>query len=448
MRQGDPRSQLPKVSALLEVGEVAEVVSSEGHRVVADAVRRVLDEARAKVGEGGDVPSTDQLVAEVLERVARHRDRRLRPVINATGVLLHTNLGRAPLSTAATEAMVAAAGPTNLELDLVSGERGGRGQVAHDALARLTGAPAALAVNNGAAALVLALTVFGAGREVLISRGEMVEIGGSFRLPEIMATAGCLLREVGTTNRTRLDDYRQAVSEATGALLRVHPSNYRIEGFTQRPSTVELAELAATHGVAFIEDIGSGLLDDWPAGPDEPVAAQVLADGADLVVFSGDKLLGGPQAGILAGDAELVERCRRHPLARALRLDKLRLAALEATLAAYERGAREELPVWALEAQDLEGLRERAEELAEVAGGAVVPTEAVLGGGAAPGSRLASWGVALAGDAERLARRLRTGSPAVVARIVDDRLVVDLRSVPVELDEQLAEAARTATEGT
>jgi len=448
MRQGDPRSQLPGVSALLEVGEVAEVVSSEGHRVVADAVRRVLDEARAKVGEGGDVPSTDQLVAEVLERVARHRDRRLRPVINATGVLLHTNLGRAPLSTAATEAMVAAAGPTNLELDLASGERGGRGQVAHDALARLTGAPAALAVNNGAAALVLALTVFGAGREVLISRGEMVEIGGSFRLPEIMATAGCLLREVGTTNRTRLDDYRQAVSEATGALLRVHPSNYRIEGFTQRPSTVELAELAATHGVAFIEDIGSGLLDDWPAGPDEPVAAQVLADGADLVVFSGDKLLGGPQAGILAGDAELVERCRRHPLARALRLDKLRLAALEATLAAYERGAREELPVWALEAQDLEGLRERAEELAEVAGGAVVPTEAVLGGGAAPGSRLASWGVALAGDAERLARRLRTGSPAVVARIVDDRLVVDLRSVPVELDEQLAEAARTATEGT
>ena len=443
----DPRAQLPGVSALLEVDEVAEVVRSDGHRVVADAVRGVLERARAMVGEGGDVPSTDQLVAEALARVAQQRNRRLRPVVNATGVLLHTNLGRAPLSATAIEAVVAAAGPTNLELDLATGERGGRGQVAHDALARLTGAPAALAVNNGAAALVLALTVFGAGREVLISRGEMVEIGGSFRLPEIMATAGCVLREVGTTNRTRVDDYRQAIVETTGALLRVHPSNYRIEGFTQRPTTVELAELAGAHGVAFIEDIGSGLLDGWPAGPEEPVAAQVLKDGAGLVVFSGDKLLGGPQAGILAGDAELVERCRRHPLARALRLDKLRLAALEATLAEYERGTREELPVWAMEVQDLEGLRERAEELAAATGGEVVPTEAVLGGGAAPGSRLASWGVVLAGDAEGLARRLRTGSPPVVARIVDDQVIVDLRSVPVELDEQLTAAVQAAVEG-
>jgi L-seryl-tRNA(Ser) seleniumtransferase len=442
----DPRSQLPGISTLLEVVEVADAVRIEGHRLVTGALRDVLDEARAKVGEGGDPPALEQIVAEALGRVARQRDRRLRPVVNATGVLLHTNLGRAPLSVAATDAIVAAAGPTNLELDLSSGERGGRGQVVHDALARLTGAPAALAVNNGAAALVLALTVFGAGREVLISRGEMVEIGGSFRLPEIMATAGCVLREVGTTNRTRLDDYARAVGDATGAVLRVHPSNYRIEGFTQRPTTGELAALARNHGLPLIEDIGSGLLDDWVCAPDEPVAAQVLADGADVAVFSGDKLLGGPQAGILVGDAELVERCRRHPLARALRLDKLRLAALEATLSAYERGDREELPVWALAAQELEALRRRAEQLAERSGGTVTPTDAVLGGGAAPGSRLDSWGVALPGDADRLARRLRTGSPPVVARIVDDRLVVDLRSVPAELDEQLAEAVRAAVD--
>jgi L-seryl-tRNA(Ser) seleniumtransferase len=436
----DARARLPGVSTLLEVPEVVAAVRTDGHDTVVGALRTVLDEARATVGAGGEPPSPDELVVAALARVARQRARRLRPVLNATGVLLHTNRGRAPLSAGALDAIAAAAGPTNLELDLDEGVRGGRGQVVHDALSRLTGAPAALVVNNGAAALVLALTVLGAGREVVISRGELVEIGGSFRLPDIMVSAGCRLREVGTTNRTRLEDYRDAIGDDTGAVLRVHPSNFRIEGFTARPTTAELAGLARHHDLPLLEDIGSGLLTAAPAAPGEPVAAQVLADGADVVVFSGDKLLGGPQAGVLAGDAALVDRFRRHPLARAFRVDKLRLAALEATLDSYERGAHEELPIWALAAETPEVLRERAERLAAASGGTVIATEAAIGGGSAPGTHLPSCGVALPGDPEDLARRLRSGDPPVVARIVDDQVVVDLRSVPASQDAALGEA--------
>lgn len=441
----DPRADLPGLTALLQRPEVTRTAATAGHDRVVDALRQALAEARDAVAAGAAAPGPEVIAAEAVAAIERRTNRGLRPVLNATGVLLHTNLGRAPLSAAALAAITAAAGPTNLEVDLADGRRGGRGRVAHDALARLTGAEAALAVNNGAAALVLALHVFGRDREVIISRGELVEIGGSFRLPDIMEAAGCRLREVGTTNRTHLDDYRRAVTAETGAILRVHPSNFRQDGFVHRPSTGEIAEVARTAGVPFIDDIGSGLLRPHPAAADEPVADEAISLGADLVLFSGDKLLGGPQAGIVVGRHDLVERCRRAPLARALRLDKLRLAALEASVAAHERDAREDLPVWAMATADLDGLRSRAERIAAGCDGTPVETEAVLGGGSTPGGRLPSWGVALPGPADDIAARLRTGDPGVVARILDDRVVVDLRSVPVDQDDVLLSALRTAT---
>ncbi len=441
----DPRADLPGLTALLQRPEVADAVASVGHDRVVGALREALAGARDAVIGGTAVPGPDRIAAEVLAMLRARSHRGLRPVLNATGVLLHTNLGRAPLSADAVAAIKAAAGPTNLEVDLADGDRGGRGSVAHEALARLTGAQAGLAVNNGAAALVLALHVLGRDREVVISRGELVEIGGSFRLPDIMEAAGCRLREVGTTNRTHLDDYRRAVTVDTGAILRVHPSNFRQDGFVHRPSTEEIAEVARAADVPFIDDIGSGLLRPHPAARDEPVAAEAVDQGADLVLFSGDKLLGGPQAGIVVGRGDLVERCRRAPLARALRLDKLRLAALEASLAAHERDAREELPVWAMAAADLDDLRERAERIAAGCRGTPVETEAVLGGGSTPGARLPSWGVALTGPADDLATRLRTGDPAVVPRIIDGRVVTDLRSVPTEQDDALLSALRAAT---
>ncbi len=441
----DPRADLPGLTALLQRPEVARTAAAAGHDRVVDALRQALAGARDAVAAGAATPGPDMIAAEAVAAITQSTSRGLRPVLNATGVLLHTNLGRAPLSAAAVAAITVAAGPTNLEVDLADGRRGGRGSVAHDGLARLTGAEAALAVNNGAAALVLALHVFGQDREVIISRGELVEIGGSFRLPDIMEAAGCRLREVGTTNRTHLDDYRRAVTAETGAILRVHPSNFRQDGFVHRPPTGEIAEVAHTAGVPFIDDIGSGLLRPHPAAADEPVAAEAISLGADLVLFSGDKLLGGPQAGIVVGRHELVERCRRAPLARALRLDKLRLAALESSVADHERDAREDLPLWAMATADLDGLRSRAERIAAACDGTVVQTEAVLGGGSTPGGRLPSWGVALPGPADELAARLRTGDPGVVARILDDRVVADLRSVPVDQDDVLLSALRTAT---
>lgn len=441
----DPRADLPGLTALLQRPEVARTAAAAGHDRVVDALRQALAGARDAVAAGAATPGPDMIAAEAVAAITQSTSRGLRPVLNATGVLLHTNLGRAPLSAAAVAAITAAAGPTNLEVDLADGRRGGRGSVAHDGLARLTGAEAALAVNNGAAALVLALHVFGQDREVIISRGELVEIGGSFRLPDIMEAAGCRLREVGTTNRTHLDDYRRAVTAETGAILRVHPSNFRQDGFVHRPPTGEIAEVAHTAGVPFVDDIGSGLLRPHPAAADEPVAAEAISLGADLVLFSGDKLLGGPQAGIVVGRHELVERCRRAPLARALRLDKLRLAALESSVADHERDAREDLPLWAMATADLDGLRSRAERIAAACDGTVVQTEAVLGGGSTPGGRLPSWGVALPGPADELAARLRTADPGVVARIRDDRVVADLRSVPVNQDDVLLSALRTAT---
>ena len=443
----DPRRAVPALGRLVSRAAVLEAIEEHGREPVVSALRATLEAARTVAAAGGGVEA-DDLVAAALARLAARAAPVLTPVINTTGVLLHTNLGRAPLSPDAVAALTAAAGTVDLEVDLDTGERGGRDAPIRDPLTRLTGAEAALVVNNGAAALVLALSALAGDGGVAVSRGELVEIGGSFRIPDIVRSAGTQLVEVGTTNRTHVRDYRAAVEAGASAILRVHPSNFRMDGFVHRPTTAELVEVARAAGVPFIDDLGSGLLRAHPAAPDEPVVAERIAAGASVVVFSGDKLLGGPQAGIIAGDGELVDRCRRAPLARALRLDKLRLAALAATLAAYERDAAHHLPVWRMAESDLAALRARAGAIAEACVGLeveVVALEAVLGGGSTPGATLPSAGVALIGPADRLARLLRTGTPAVVPRIVDDRVVLDLRSVPPEADEQLTAAIRTAT---
>lgn len=383
---------------------------------------------RARSGEIGPEEVADAAVAALPPRAAS-----LRAVINATGVLVHTNLGRAPLSPAAIEAMVAAAGAADVEFDLETGTRARRGRGALDALARaVPGAEDVHVVNNNAAALVLVATVLAAGREIVISRGELVEIGDGFRIPDLLVSTGARLREVGTTNRTSYRDYAAAVGPETGCVLKVHPSNFRIEGFT---GSVEVRELTGL-GVPVIVDIGSGLLAREPLLPEEPDAATVLAAGADLVTASGDKLLGGPQAGLLLGRRDLVERCRRHPLARALRVDKLTLAALEATL----RGPV--VPVRLALHADPAALGDRAAALAgRLAEAGVdaraVPSQAAVGGGGAPGVTLPSAAVSLP---ERLAAPLRVGDPPVVGRIEGGRLLLDLRTVPGDRDGDVARA--------
>jgi L-seryl-tRNA(Ser) seleniumtransferase len=358
-------------------------------------------------------------------------------VLNATGVVLHTNLGRAALSAAAVQSLVAAAGHTDVELDLETGRRARRGRGTLAALAAAApDAEAVHVVNNGAAALVLAATALAAGREIVVSRGELVEIGDGFRLPDLLASTGARLREVGTTNRTSLADYAAVLGPDTGVVLKVHPSNFVVHGFTSAVPVAELAGLPAP----VVVDIGSGLLASDPLLPDEPDAATALRAGADLVTASGDKLLGGPQAGLLLGRAELVDRLRRHPLARALRVDKLTLAALEATL----RGATS--PTWEALRADPDRLRDRATAAATVLADAGVEAtatacSAVVGGGGAPGVELPSWAVAVP---ERYAHALRLGDPPVVGRVDNGRLLLDLRCIPSAQDETLVAAVRRA----
>jgi L-seryl-tRNA(Ser) seleniumtransferase len=364
-------------------------------------------------------------VDAVLEEVARAQRPSLRRVLNATGVLAHTNLGRAPLAEAAL-ARVAEVGRgySNLEYDVERGERGSRQEHLTDGLRRLTGAEAALVVNNNAAAVLLALAALAEGREVVVSRGELIEIGDGFRIPDVLARSGARLVEVGTTNRTRASDYETALGEETALLLRVHQSNFRVVGFTERPGLAELAVVARRADIPLVDDLGSGAL--VPVG-DEPTPAESLRAGADLVCFSGDKLLGGPQAGIVAGRADLVERLRRHPLQRALRADKLTLAALEGTLAlALDPETRGEIPVLRMLEEPLESVRARAERLAELVGGEVEETVARAGGGALPLAELPS---AAAAVEEELAEPLRRGNPPVIGIVRDGRLLLDCRTL-------------------
>ena len=420
----DPRRRVPRTDAVLDDPRLADPVARLGRPVV----KQTVVAAQARVREGGLAP--EGLLDEVLFALPQ-RATTLRPVLNATGVVLHTNLGRAPLSAAAVEAMATASAYVDVEYDVATGVRAGRGRGALGALrAAVPDAGDVLAVNNGAAALVLATTALAAGREVLVSRGEMVEIGDGFRLPDLIASTGARLREVGTTNRTRLADYAAAVGPDTGCVLKVHPSNFRVVGFT---SSVEVAELA-TLGVPVVADVGSGLLAPDPLLPDEPDAATALRAGAALVTCSGDKLLGGPQAGLVLGVAEAVLTLRRHPLYRALRLDKTTLAALEATL----RGPL--APVW--QALRATGLRERAEVLAAAVGGEVVPSAGAVGGGGAPGQELPGWAVALPSS---YAERLRLGDPCVVGRVQDGRCLLDLRCVPPADDVRVRDAVLACT---
>jgi L-seryl-tRNA(Ser) seleniumtransferase len=358
-------------------------------------------------------------------------------VINATGVIVHTNLGRAPLASAALEQVKdAARGYSNLEYDLEAGERGSRQTHVADLLRRLTGAEAALVVNNNAAAVLLALAALAEGREVIVSRGELIEIGDGFRIPDVLARSGAQLREVGTTNRTRAADYENAIWPETAVLLRVHRSNFRVVGFTEQPSVTELAQVAQSHKVVLVDDLGSGALVDIG---DEPTPGASLAGGADLVCFSGDKLLGGPQAGIVVGNAELVERLRRHPLQRAVRADKLTLAALEGTLALYlepERALRE-VPVLRMALEETDAVRARAERLAELAGGEVEETVGRIGGGALPLAELPSFACAVE---EELAAPLRAGDPPVVGVVRDGRLLLDCRTLSDDEADEVAAA--------
>lgn len=459
-----PQRALPAVQTVLAQPSVQAAIAAHGRIVVKDWIRAALDALRADpvsaaAPNGATTPVRDALLARVVRdvesRAANRSALQIGPVINATGTVLHTGLGRAPLSNRARAALDALAGSGNVELDLVTGARSERGSRLADDFRLLTGAPDALVVNNNAAATWLVLHVLCAGREVLLARGQLVEIGGSFRLPDIFAASGAILREVGTTNRTRLADYEAALGPQTAAVLRVHPSNYRIVGFAEEPDIGPLAALARSRGTLAIDDIGSGcLLDTTRLGlPPEPSFPASLAAGADLVLGSGDKLLGGPQCGIILGRADLVQRLRRHPLARCVRVDKLVLAALSATLDSYlHETAETELPVWSRLTASLDALRARAEAIAKLMADRpdldvrIAEDVAPVGGGSLPGTDRPTIVLLLRppGSADDFARALRTAPTRVLPRVQDSRVILDLRSVDPTDDVRLADAVREA----
>ena len=417
---------------------VDELARTSDDPLAVGAARTVLARAREQIRGGSDPGDLgEQLRAELHAA----RAPRLRRVLNATGVIVHTNLGRAPLAASALEQVIEAArGYSNLEYDLEAGARGTRQAHVTELVRRLTGAEAALVVNNNAAAVLLALAALAEGREVLVSRGELIEIGDGFRIPDVLARSGARLVEVGTTNRTSAADYERAIGPDTALLLRVHQSNFRVVGFTEQPSVEDLAAVAAQHGLPLVDDLGSGVLVSLEG---EPSARGSLAAGADLVCFSGDKLLGGPQAGIVVGRADLVDRLRRHPLQRALRADKLTLAALEGTLGLYldpERALRE-VPVLRMLNEPLETVRERAERLAAAVGGEIEETVGRVGGGALPLAELPSYACAVE---ESLVEPLRLGEPPVVGVLRDGRLLLDCRTLTDAEAEEVAAAVAAA----
>ncbi len=455
--------KLPGVDRLLRHPALEPLSAEHGDRTVADAIRALLDQWRARIRAGEPAPQPEAWPDLVAEYLARHGGPLLRPAINATGVIVHTNLGRAPLSPRALDAVAQVArGYSNLEYDLETGTRGSRHVHAQAILRELTGAEDALVVNNNAAAVYLVLAGLCQGREVIISRGQLVEIGGGFRIPDVLRQSGARLVEVGTTNRTHLRDYVAAIGPETAAIMRVHASNFRQIGFVTAPALEELVAVAreatppSGERILVIDDLGSGtLIDtrDFGLAP-EPTVQESLAAGADLVTFSGDKLLGGPQAGIVLGRAPLIERLRRHPMARALRVDKMTLAALETTLQAYRRGrALEEIPVWRMIAASPQELRRRAARWRRWLArhqiqAALVPGESTVGGGSLPGETLPTTLLALEHpDPEALAARLRQADPPVIARIRHHRLLLDPRTVLPEQERDLLAQLREAWTG-
>lgn len=462
MDNSSPFRKLPSVNEVLRSPSVQAFAAEYAHDQLVAAVRHELETLRGRLGRGESpdgIGGTEDLAARVAQRLGREFQPKLRSVINATGIVLHTNLGRAPLAEeAARAAYEAARGYLNLELNLETGKRSSRPLAIREWVCRLTGAESATAVNNNAAATVLALRALCQGKEVIISRGQLIEIGGSFRIPEIMAVSGAILREVGTTNITRLADYERAIGPNTGALMRVHASNYRIAGFTKSATLEELVALGKKRGLPVLDDIGSGALLDFNrfGFQGEPVARASIAAGADLVLFSGDKLLGGPQAGIFAGRTELIQKIEKDPLMRAFRLDKMTLATLETTLRLYlhEERALRDVPVLRMLATPLTELCQRAEALANrlrdvegLATASVREDVAFVGGGSLPDQAMKTYVVEVeARDVtdDELAHRLRTGSPAVVGRLRDGKLVLDLRTVFPSQEGLLLEAVRRA----
>jgi L-seryl-tRNA(Ser) seleniumtransferase len=441
---------LPAVERVLNLPEVAALCARHGRAAVTDWVRHVLAELRS--GATTELPDDAEametlVVGRVVDVAGAASAQRLRRVINGTGIVIHTNLGRAPLARAAVDAIIEAAQCTNVEVDLTTGHRGRRGAAVETLCQEVTGAEAALVVNNCAAATLLTLQTLAAGRRVIISRGQLIEIGGSFRLPDVFRQADVELSEVGTTNRTRLSDYAEAIRAETVALLRVHPSNYRIAGFSESVAIEELAGLAKSRGLPVVDDVGSGCLYDLtPFGlPEEPIVQQSVRAGADLVLFSGDKLLGGPQCGIIVGRREIVDRLRTNPFARALRVDKLTFAALQATLEIHRAGrAFDEIPVLHQLSRSAADIRVRGERLLQrltsssIQNFTLESVASAPGGGTLPEQTVPSWAIAISeANADEIAKRLRLGAPAVFPRIQDGRVLVDLRTVLPEDEDAL-----------
>ena len=445
-------SKLPSVNKLLQQRDLNRLADVHGHDLLVNAIRTELEVARQQIIAGQPSPSEAELVQSTMTRLSADVRPSLQPVINATGVIIHTNLGRALLSQRAREAMWQAASTySNLEYDLEAGHRGSRYVHAADLLCRLSGAEAAVVVNNNAGAVILALTALAKGRKVIISRSQLVEIGGGFRIPDIMTQSGAHLVEVGTTNRTYVRDYERAIEpERTGLLLSVHHSNYQITGFTSQPSLAELADLSRRYGIPLMEDLGSGtLLDTAPYGlAHEPTIQESLAAGVDIVTASGDKLLGGPQAGLIFGKADIIQKLKKQPLIRALRVDKTTLAALQTTLLAYlENKATAEIPVWRMISADINQLARRARRWQTVLRRLTLPPDvsvavtnsaSTVGGGSLPGQTLPTKVLAISTNfVDTLARKLRQTDPPVIARIEADKLLFDPRTVLPEQDKTL-----------
>jgi L-seryl-tRNA(Ser) seleniumtransferase len=455
---------LPSVNDLIESPPLRRLRDTLSHGVVVGGVRTFLDNVRRDVQSAAAevrLPDVGDLAERIAQWILRQEDSPLRPAVNATGVLLHTGLGRAPLAQTAVDAIAAVAGGyATVEVDPLTGERSQRTVAVERLLQQLTGAEASLVVNNNAGATLLALAGLAAGKEVIVSRGQLIEIGGSYRLPEVFTASGCVLREVGTTNKTRLSDYEAAIGPDTAAVLRVHTSNYVIAGFAEQPQLAELVELARARNLPLIDDIGSGALFDFAEFglTGEPVASESVRTGADVVLFSGDKLLGGPQCGIVIGRKALIDRMRNHPLTRALRVDKITLAALAATLRLHRDPdkARQEVPLLSLLATSVENLRNRAERLAPqmaaapaIAAAEVVADHTFLGGGSVPTQEIPTVCIALtpaARSVDDLHTALRAGQPSVFGRIQKDRLLLDLRSVLPSQDRMLVEAVERVEE--
>ena len=448
---------IPSVNQLLESPQLKQLIQNVNHQVVVDGVRTFIDDLKDKVSEATDefeIPSPTEMADKIADWLHVEQREYLRPVINGTGIILHTGLGRAPLSKSALEATLQIAeGYASVEVDLNSGQRGQRVKAVEKLLRELTGAEAAVVVNNNAAATMLALSAVAKGKEVIVSRGQLIEIGGSYRLPDVMECSGCKLKEVGTTNKTHAKDYSGAIGEDTGAILKVHPSNFEVVGFTKTVGTKELAGIAHANDLPMIDDIGSGALIDFEKFglKDEPIIGDSIRDGADIVLFSGDKLIGGPQCGIIIGKKKYIDQVLANPMMRAMRVDKMTLAALAATLRLYRNQdtAEQEIPILRMLSMPAENLKIRAEKIAEqisndswVKSCEVVESHSMLGGGSLPTQEIPTWCVAIRpsnSSINRLASQLRSATPALVARVQQDTMFIDMRTVFPGQDIKLVE---------